>query len=122
MSETIRGAVIGYGAAFNMGNHHARSMQETEGIECVAICDLDSSRTEAAKSDHPHVRTYNDVEKLLKDDEIDLVTVVLPHNLHAPIAIQALNAGKHAITEKPMCITLAEATEMIETARANDRM
>ena len=122
MPETIRGAVIGYGAAFNMGNHHARSMQGTEGIECVAICDLDSSRTVAAKSDHPHVRTYNDVEELLKDDEIDLVTVVLPHNLHAPIAIQALNAGKHAITEKPMCITLAEATGMIETARANDRM
>ena len=53
MADTIRGAVVGYGAAFNMGKAHANMMQRTDGIECVAICDIDPARTEAAKDDFP---------------------------------------------------------------------
>jgi len=78
MAETIRGAVIGYGAAFNMGKHHASQMNNTDGIECVAICDIDRSRTKAAKADFPGVNTYNSVKSLLKKEEFDLATVVLP--------------------------------------------
>ena len=53
MADTIKGAVLGYGAAFNMGKAHANMMQNTDGIECVAICDIDPARTEAAKEDFP---------------------------------------------------------------------
>jgi predicted dehydrogenase len=120
MSKTLRGAVIGYGAAFNMGKHHALQMTSTEGTQCVAICDIDKERTKAAKEDFPGVNTYNDVAEMLAKDDFDLATVVLPHNLHAPIAIECLKAGKHVIVEKPMCITIAEATEMINTAKEND--
>ena len=56
MADTIRGAVIGYGAAFNMGKHHAGNMTNTEGTECVAICDIDKARTRAAKKDFPGVK------------------------------------------------------------------
>ena len=122
MADIIRGAVIGYGGAFNMGRGHASAMQSTDGIECVAICDIDPERTATAKEDFPHVCTYNSSDALLANDEVDLVTIVLPHNLHAPIAIQILNSGKHAISEKPMCITMAEATSMIEAAKANNKM
>jgi len=122
MAENIRGAVIGYGAAFNMGKHHASQMTSTEGIECVAICDIDKTRTEAAKEDFPGVNTYNSVEALLNEEDFDHVTVVLPHNFHAPIAIQCLKAGKSVIVEKPMCISIAEATEMINTAKENNVM
>ncbi len=123
MPDKIRGAVIGYGAAFNMGKHHAGQLTNTEGMECAAICDLDKARTEAAKEDYPGVKTYNDYKEMLKKEkELDLCIVVLPHFLHAPVAIDCLKAGKHAITEKPMCITIAEATEMINTAREKDLM
>lgn len=122
MADTIRGAVIGYGAAFNMGRAHAGMMQGTEGIECVAICDIDPERTDAAKEDFPDVKTYNKVEDFLADETIDLVANVLPHNLHGSITIASLKAGKHVVVEKPMCITIAEATEMINTARENDLM
>ncbi|MGQ9610711.1 MAG: Gfo/Idh/MocA family protein [bacterium] len=118
MSDKIRGSVIGYGAAFNMGHHHASQLKNTEGLDCIAICDLDKARTKAAKADFPDVNTYNDVKTMLrKEKDIDLVVVVLPHYLHAPVAIECLNAGKHVIVEKPMCITIAEATEMINTAK-----
>ena len=122
MADTIRGAVIGYGAAFNMGKSHASQMTNTEGLECVAVCDIDKARTKAAKKDFPGINTYNSVKSLLKKEDFDLATVVLPHNMHAPVAIECLKAGKHVIVEKPMCITIAEATEMINTAKENDLM
>ncbi len=122
MAETIRGAVIGYGAAFNMGRAHASQMKRTEGIECVAICDVDKARTKEAKKEFPEVNTYNTLKTMLKKEEFDLISVVLPHNLHAPVAIECLKAGKNVIVEKPMCINIAEATEMINTAKENDVM
>ena len=122
MSKAIRGAVIGYGPAFNMGRHHATLMTRAEGMECVAVCDVAKSRTKAAKKELPDVNTYNSVKTMLKKEDFDLASVVLPHNLHAEVAIECLNAGKHVIVEKPMCITIAEATEMINTAKEKDVM
>ena len=122
MADTIRGAVIGYGAAFNMGKAHANMMQRTDGIECVAICDIDPARTEAAKEDFPGIRTYNTVEALNADDGVDLIANVLPHSLHCGPTVASLKAGKHVIVEKPMCVTIAEATEMINTAKENGVM
>lgn len=123
MAETLRGAVIGYGAAFNMGKAHASQMKNTDGIEVVAICDVDKARTKAAKEDFPGINTYNSFRTMLKKEEdLDLVTVVLPHNLHAPVAVECLKAGKNVIVEKPMCISIAEGTEMINTAKENDVM
>ncbi|MCZ6678557.1 MAG: hypothetical protein O7E52_15070 [Candidatus Poribacteria bacterium] len=58
MADVIRGAVIGYGAAFNMGRAHANMMQRTDGIECVAICDIDTDCLKTAKADFPDVSTY----------------------------------------------------------------
>ncbi len=120
-SKTIRGAVIGYGAAFNMGRAHAGWMNAA-GFQTVAACDIDPPRMVAAAEDYPGIRTYPCVEKLLKDDEVDLCVVVLPHNIHAEIAIQCLKAGKHVITEKPMCTSVAQADAMIEAAQKAKKM
>ena len=62
MADVIRGGVIGYGGAFNMGRSHAGSMQNTEGIECVAICDIDPERTKAAKEDFVKSQTTDNNE------------------------------------------------------------
>ncbi|MXZ01962.1 Gfo/Idh/MocA family oxidoreductase, partial [Candidatus Poribacteria bacterium] len=122
MADTIKGAVLGYGAAFNMGKAHANMMQNTDGIECVAVCDIDPERTDAAKKDFPGIRTYNSVEELNADAGVDLVANVLPHSLHCGPTVASLKAGKHVVVEKPMCVTIAEATEMITTAKENDVM
>lgn len=119
--KTIRGAVIGYGGAFNMGRAHAGWMNAA-GMQTVAACDVDPARMEAAQQDYPGIRTYADVAKLLQDDGVDLCVVILPHNLHAEVAIACAQAGKHVIVEKPMCITVAEADAMIEAARKNGVM
>jgi predicted dehydrogenase len=113
---SISCAVIGYGPAFNMGKAHCGWIQETKGLELFGVMDIDKSRTRAAEEDFPGIRTFNRLEPLL-DEEIDLATVVTPHNVHAPISIKCLEAGKHVIVEKPMCVTVDEATGMIDAAR-----
>ena len=119
---TIRCGVIGYGGAFNMGRAHANYISQTPGLALHSICDISPERTQAASADFPDLVTFNDVALMLQADDLDLVVIVLPHNLHAPIAIQAAQSGKHVIVEKPMCITVAEATAMIEASRAAGKL
>jgi len=119
--KQIHGAVIGYGGAFNMGRNHLNGMREA-GITPTAVCDIDPPRLEVASADFPGIRVYPDAAALLRDDAVDLITLVTPHDTHAPLAIQALNAGKSVICEKPMCLTAGEATDMIAASKANGVM
>lgn len=118
MRYHLHGAVVGY----NVGRVHAAAMQRTDGIECAAICDIDENRKERARLEFPSAAIYNSVDELLTDPGINLVVVVLPHNLHGSITVQCLEAGKHVIVEKPMCVTIAEATQMINTAKESGLM
>jgi len=120
--DKIRCGVIGYGGAFNMGRAHAEYITQTEGLELTAICDLDAKRTAIAKEDFADVQTFNAIDEMLACPDVDLAVIVLPHNLHASVAIQCSNAGKHVVCEKPMCITVEEATQMIEASRKADKM
>ncbi|UCH34213.1 MAG: Gfo/Idh/MocA family oxidoreductase [Armatimonadota bacterium] len=120
--SVIRCAVIGYGAAFSMGRNHARWIAETPGLEPVAVCDVDASRLKDADKDFPGVETYTSVTTMLRKSDLDLVSIVTPHNTHAPLAVQCATAGKHVVVEKPMCITVAEADRMIAAAKASKVM
>jgi predicted dehydrogenase len=122
MSDKIRCGVIGYGGAFNMGRAHAEYITQTEGLELTAACDLDPQRTDAAKQDWPHITTFNSVEEFLASPHVDLAVIVLPHNIHAKVGLQCLEAGKHIIVEKPMCVRVDEATAMIEAGRKAGKM
>ncbi len=119
---TINCAIIGYGGAFNMGLHHSNFINNVQGMQVVAVCDIDKKRTAQAEQDLPRIKTYNAVKDLLKDDEVDLCVVILPHNIHAEIAVQCSKAGKHVITEKPMCTPIKQATRMIEAAEKSGTM
>ena len=115
----VKCGVIGYGGAFNMGRAHAEWMNSTRRMVTVAACDLDKARMEEAAKDYPGIETYTDVDKMLAKTDAELLVVITPHNTHAEIALKALNAGKSVVLEKPMCITVDEATAMIEAAKKN---
>ncbi|MCC7262891.1 MAG: Gfo/Idh/MocA family oxidoreductase [Candidatus Latescibacteria bacterium] len=115
--RTIRCGVIGYGGAFNMGNLHLTSMSKNPGVEVAAICELDPARRAVAEKDWPGAKTYGRVNDLLRHAELDLVTIITPHNTHAPLAVQCLEAGVNAICEKPMAITSTEVKAMMAAAR-----
>lgn len=122
-AEPVRCAVLGYGPSFNMGRCHSEFISDTSGgMLAVAACDIDPARTAAAKREFPHFETYPNIDELLKADGIDLVVNITPHHLHAPLALRCLRAGKHVVMEKPFCLNLAQADELIDVARRNDRM
>ncbi|MCS7223603.1 MAG: Gfo/Idh/MocA family oxidoreductase [Armatimonadetes bacterium] len=113
----VRCAVIGYGGAFSMGKYHCQEVIKTNGLQLAGICDVDPQRLEVAKQDFPEVPTFSSVRQLLERGDFDLAIIVTPHNTHASIALQCLKAGKSVVVEKPMCLTVKEATEMIEEAK-----
>jgi scyllo-inositol 2-dehydrogenase (NADP+) len=97
-------------------------MIQAAGMKIVAACDVDESRMVMAAKDFPGIQTYTDADKLLDDPAVEMVIVILPHNLHASVAVKAAQKGKHVIVEKPMCISVAEADAMIDAAQANKVM
>ncbi len=67
------------------------------------------------------IQTYEATDELLANDSIDVVDICLPPHLHAPVAIAALQAGKHVFCEKPLGLTSADCDRILDAARANDR-
>lgn len=117
MKGLIRCAVIGYGPEFDMGKRHGEWIEATEGFELVGVCDINPERLEAAKRDFSQVKTFSSLEQMLEELEFGLAVIVTPHDTHAPLALKCIEAGKHVVVEKPMCITADEATRMIEAAK-----
>ncbi len=120
--EVIRCGVVGYGGAFGMGPLHLRSMIRNRRMEAVAVCDLDPVRRKLAEEDFPGIKTYARAGDMLRSAGLDLVTLITPHNMHAPLAIQCLNAGVNVVCEKPFAITTKEVREMIGTAKRKKRL
>lgn len=121
--KTIRCGVLGFGPFFGMGQYHLDSINNTPGLQAVAMCDASKERVEAAKKEYPDLSGhYNSLDEMLAADNIDLIVDVLPHNLHAPTALQCLRAGKHVVLEKPFCLTVEEANSMVDTAREQNVM
>jgi len=114
----IKVGVIGYGGAFNMGRQHLLEMQKA-GMTPMAVAEVDPKRLEAATQDFPGIETYASVQAMLAKSEVDLLTVITPHNTHAAIGLQCVEAGKHCVLEKPMAVTTAECDAMIAAACKN---
>lgn len=118
----VRCAVVGYGAAHIFGRAHGRWIAATPGLEWVAVCDRDPERLKAAQAEFPHLEVYASVTEMLAKARVDMVSIVTPHFTHAPLTIECLNAGKHVVVDKAMCLSVAEADAMIAAARRNERM
>ena len=114
--------IVGYGPLGGMGYHHGLGVAETDGIELVAVVDPNVERRKAAESDFPGVRAYGAARDLLHDEDVEIAFVATPPAHHAPLTLELLRAGKHVACEKPLCLTTAEADELIGTAAASDRV
>jgi len=115
--EKLRCGVIGTGG---MGKQHARSVQGIEVTELVTLADADEACVQEAAKELGVDQIHTDYRALLDDPSIDAVTICTPHSMHGPMCLDAMDAGKHVITEKPMAVTLEEADRMIDCARRNN--
>ncbi len=113
----IRFAIVGCGTIAPM---HAEAIRRAEGGVLVAVA---SRRVEQAKAFAAarSIAWEPDLPSLLARRDVDAVSICTPSGLHAEIAVAAARAGKHAVVEKPLAITLDQADAAIEAARQNGR-
>ena len=117
-ASDIKVGVIGYGGAFNMGKAHLDQMHKA-GMTPVAVAEIDKARLKVAEEEFPGIETYDNVDKMLKNSDVNLITIITPHDSHAPLALKCLKAGKSVCCEKPLAITTAECDAMIREAKKN---
>ncbi len=109
-----RVAMIGYGA---IGFEHGAAISNVAGLEYALVCDRSEERLAVARKAFPGIETCTDLEQVARDPAIDVVIISTPPNTHAAISTSMLRAGKHVVSEKPFCLTSAEADEMIDLAQ-----
>lgn len=111
--DPIGVAVVGYGLAGQ--TFHAPLIAATAGLALRAVV---SSRPEAVRADWPEVEVLKDLDQALGRDDLELIVVATPDDLHAQQSIAALKAGRSVVVDKPFATTLAEAQEVAAVAAA----
>ncbi len=117
MAKIIRVGIIGCGGIAN--GKHMPALKKVADCEMVAFCDIIPEKAEKAAREYgvEGARVYTDYKELLADKTIDVVHVCTPNRSHSSITVDALEADKHVMCEKPMAINTAEAERMLEAAR-----
>jgi predicted dehydrogenase len=121
MAKRLRIGIIGCGGIAN--GKHMPSLKAINRVDMVAFCDLIREKAEKAAAEYgtPDAKVYTDYKEMLNDKTIDVVHVCTPNRSHADISIDALNAGKHVMCEKPMAKTAADARRMVEAAKKSGK-
>lgn len=97
---------------------HLPELLKCKGAKVVAVCDRNEELAKKVAKDSRIKSYYTDLFQMLKGEQLDMVDICTPTPTHAPLAIQAMEAGCHVLTEKPMALNVNEADEMIKAAKA----
>jgi len=114
-SRTLRHASFGAGG---MAWSDLTEIANCPNVELVAVCDVDLNRTREARQRFPNAKIYQDWRELLDREakNIDSVNVSTPDHMHAPIAVSAMQLGKHVYGQKPLAHDIFEVRRMMELA------
>lgn len=110
----LRFAIVGCG---HIAKKHVVAIDAVKNAQLVAVCDTDQRRMSDFLT--LGIKGYTSYEELLADPQIDVVCICLPTGLHADFTVQAAEAGKHVVVEKPMALNLEDADRMIEACNKN---
>jgi predicted dehydrogenase len=114
--SALRFAIIGCGKI--APRHAAEAARQGQ---LVAACDIIKERADELAAAYSATAYYSIEELLQNEKELDVIAICTPNGLHAAHSIQALNSGANVLCEKPLCISTADAKQMIETAAAQQR-
>src|SRR5581483_8099902 len=120
-TEPLRIGIIGPGS---QGQFDLRKVLRVPGVQCVAVCDIFEPNLNAAKkiAQVHDDSAYSDYRRLLDRKDVQAVMVTVPLPLHARIAIDAMEAGKHVFCEKLMAYSIEDAKKMARTARRTGKV
>lgn len=114
--DKLRIAIVGCG---NVSKMHFEAAFENEKSELVACCDIVPGKAEAMSQLYG-IKSFTDFDKMLAENDFDVLHICTPHYLHTPMAIAAMNKGKHVFCEKPLAIHYEDAVRMCECAKKNN--
>ncbi len=117
MSDKKRVAVVGYGG---MGKWHTKHLLTSDVCELAGIYDIKEDRMQLARDNG--IYTYPSFEALLADETVEIVTIATPNELHKPLAIEAMKAGKNVISEKPVTLSSQDLQEIFDASKKYDRL
>jgi len=114
MSNKVKVGIIG--SQF-ISAIHAESLARCQSAEMVAVASPTPGNAERFAKTHRIPRHFTDYREMLAMKGLDMVVIGVPNHLHCEVVVAAAEAGKHIVIEKPFCLNLAEADQMIEAAR-----
>lgn len=114
--EKLKVGIVGAGI---MGELHAKVYANNPLTEVVAVCDLNNTRAQDMAKKLNVQKAFHSHLEMLSSADVDLVSICTPDFAHAEPAIDAANAGKHALIEKPLAVTVNDAEAIIEAAHRN---
>ena len=112
-NDRLRVGMIGCGGNANAHMRSLLQLREQDNVEMVAVCDLYQKRLDAAV-ELTGARPYHDYRKLLEQTDVDYVVISVPDHWHAPITLDAADAGKHIYCEKPLTRTIEEGKKVVQ--------
>ena len=120
--KIINVGIIGCGGIAN--GKHMPSLAKVNGCKMIAFCDIIVERAEKAAQEYgdESATVYTDYRELLTDPSIDVVHICTPNRSHSFITVDALDAGKHVMCEKPMAINSVEAKKMLDAAERSGKL
>ncbi|WP_339843905.1 Gfo/Idh/MocA family oxidoreductase [Paenibacillus sp. FSL W7-1088] len=110
-------AIVGFGG---MGSYHCQLIEPVSQISVIGVYDTVEYRMELGKE--AGYKTYASLDAVLTDELVDIVLIATPNDVHKEIAIQALQAGKHVICEKPVTITSKDFDDIVKVANEEKRV
>jgi predicted dehydrogenase len=112
--EKIRVCIVGIGRIATL---NVLGYKDNPDAEIYAVCSRNEEKGRKAAEEWKAQKVYTDYDEMLKDPKIDMVELLVPHNLHCEMTIKACEAGKHVSVQKPMAMNLKECDLMIEAAK-----
>lgn len=111
--EKLRTALVGCG---KVGHFHAKAFKKLEQSDFVAVCDQNIERAREFAKQYG-VKAYDNVETMIAESKVEMLSVCTPHPIHARIAVPAAKMGCHVLIEKPLSSNLADCDEILSAAK-----
>ena len=118
MSSDLRIGLVGAGAIAQLA--HLPLLARMRGAQLVAICDNDGPKAQALAQRLGVRDFFTDIDELLDTDQLDAVVICTPNHLHEPHVLRALKQRVNVLCERPLSLTMAGVTRILETAKAAD--
>lgn len=114
MDKKLKVAVIGLG---RISGRHLNAYKTENLAEIVAVCDIKKDRADKIANEY-NAKAYYNYEEMLDSEKLDAVHICLPHYLHVPASVYAIERGINVISEKPMSIDYESALKTVELAKS----